>query len=163
MKEQVTADGLDRHFRFRGRFDSDQALAAMTGALAAVMPSRYQEPAGYVPIEAASRGVACILSAVGGLPETAGPDCPSFTAGRGDELARLMMRFLDNPAQALAAGYAVYLRAQKVYSPALVVDQVLGLLSRCEPLSVAKQPRDENRRHGCQLDRAERDAQPEHR
>lgn len=128
MKEQVAAYGLTGHFRFFGRLDSREALARMSGALAAVMPSRYQEPAGYIPVEAASRRLACIVSTAGGLPEIAGPDCPSFSAGRADELARQMIRYLDNPGEALATGYAAYLRAQKLYSPQLIVEELLGLL-----------------------------------
>jgi glycosyltransferase involved in cell wall biosynthesis len=128
MKEQVAAYGLAEQVRFPGRLGSSATLAAMSGALCAVMPSRTAETAGYIPVEAASRGVACIVSRVGGLPETAGPDCPSFTAGRADELAHVMIRFLDDPALALSAGYAAYRRAQDLYSPTAIVDQLLDLL-----------------------------------
>jgi glycogen synthase len=128
LKDKVAADGLARHFHFFGRLDPGEARAVMPAALAAIMPSRYQEPAGYIPVEAASRRLACIVSTVGGLPETAGPDCPSFSADRADELAALMIRYLDNPAEALAAGYAAYLRAQEVFAPETIVDELLGLL-----------------------------------
>ena len=128
MKERVAAEGLTDRFRFSGRLASNEVLAAMSGALAAIMPSRYQEPAGYIPIEAASRRVACIVSTVGGLLETAGPDAPAFTAGRADELARHMIRFLDHPAEALDAGNAAHLRAKQLYSPKLIVDELLTLL-----------------------------------
>jgi len=141
LKERAAADGLAGHFRFFGRVESSQALAALSGALAAVMPSRYQEPAGYIPVEAASRGVACIVSTAGGLPETAGPDCPTFTAGHADDLARLMIRYLDHPEEALAAGHAAYLRAQTLYSPRLIVGELLGLLSDSGKVVAEKLPR----------------------
>jgi len=128
MKEQVAAGGLTERFHFFGRLDSKRTLEAMSGALAAVMPSRFQEPAGYIPLEAASQRLACIVSRVGGLPETAGPDCPSFAAGEADELAQLMCRFLDEPENALAAGYAAYLRAQEQYSPRVIADELIGIL-----------------------------------
>jgi glycosyltransferase involved in cell wall biosynthesis len=128
MKERVAAGGLADCCHFRGRLDSKRTLAALPGALAALMPSRFQEPAGYIPLEAASQRLACIVSRMGGLPETAGPDCPNFAADRADELAQLMIRFLDEPAKALAAGNAAYLRAQEQYSPRLIADELMGIL-----------------------------------
>ncbi len=128
MKEHVAASGLSARFRFMGRLSPDRTLAALPGALAAVMPSRFQEPAGYIPLEAASQRLACIVSRVGGLPETAGPDCPAFGPGRADELARVMNEFLDEPAKALAAGYAAYRRAGEQYSPRLIADELIGML-----------------------------------
>jgi glycogen(starch) synthase len=133
MKEQVAASGLTSRFRFLGRLDSNGTLHAMSGALAADVPSRFQEPAGYIPLEAASQRLACIVSRVGGLPETAGPDCPAFGAGQADELAQLMSGFLDEPARALAAGHAAYLRAQEQYSPKLIADELIGILGRRRP------------------------------
>jgi glycosyltransferase involved in cell wall biosynthesis len=128
MQEQVAASALTSRFRFRGRLDSKATMAALPGALATLMPSRYQEPAGYIPLEAASQQLVSIVSRVGGLPETAGPDCPSFTAGRADELAQLMIDCIDDPAKALAAGYAAYRRAQEQYSPKLVAEELIRML-----------------------------------
>ncbi|MEJ1964426.1 MAG: glycosyltransferase family 4 protein [Gammaproteobacteria bacterium] len=128
MKERVVASGLTDHFLFRGRLDPKSMLATLPGALAALMPSRYQEPAGYIPLEAASQRLPCIVSRMGGLPETAGPDCPNFAADRADELAQLMSRFIDEPAKAVAAGHAAYLRAQEQYSPRLLADELMGIL-----------------------------------
>lgn len=128
MKECTVLHGVQRHFRFAGRLDPERTKAALPGALAALMPSRFQEPAGYIPLEAAAHRVACIVSRVGGLPETAGPDCPTFSAGHTEELAQLMIRFLDEPSTALAAGYAAYLRVQGLYSPRVIVDELIGML-----------------------------------
>jgi glycogen(starch) synthase len=156
MKKQVAEHGLTAQFRFFGRLDSIHALATMSGALAAIMPSRSQETAGYIPVEAASRRVMSIVSTVGGLAETAGPDCPTFTAGRADELAQLMIRYLDDPGKALAAGYSAYRRAQERYSPRLIVDELLALLA------AKKSPQKDPDVRG-DLNAAQRDAQPEHR
>lgn len=128
MQAEAAANGLTSRFRFLGRLDSSATMACLPGALAAVMPSRFQEPAGYIPVEAASQRLACIVSRVGGLPETAGPDCPVFAAGDADELARLMIRFLDDPGAALAAGHAAYLRALESFSPRLIADDLMSLL-----------------------------------
>jgi glycogen synthase len=143
MKDQVAARGLAGRFSFLGRLDSTRTLEAMSGALAAVMPSRFQEPAGYIPLEAASLRVASIVSRVGGLPETAGPDCPSFEAGEAEELARLMGKFLDEPGHALAAGYAAYLRAQEQYSPRRITDELVSHLTvlRSREQDDAEKPR----------------------
>src|SRR5262249_43093224 len=123
MKQRVTAAGLSERFRIRGRLDARASQAALVGALAAVVPSRYQEAAGYIPLEAAAHRVASIVTRVGGLAETAGPDCPSFAAGNVEELEERMTRFLDNPSQALTAGYAAYLRAGEQFSPQVIANE----------------------------------------
>ena len=128
MKLRVEAAGLTARFRFHGRLDSQAAQGLLDGALAVVMPSRFQEPAGYIPLEAAARRVASIVSRVGGLAETAGPDCASFAAGDEQELARLMAAFLDSPALAVNAGYAAYLRVQQRFAPSVVADELLDAL-----------------------------------
>jgi glycogen(starch) synthase len=128
MKEQVAGLGMIDRFRFLGRLDPPSTRGVLVGALGVVVPSRYQEAASYVPLEAASQRVASIVARVGGLPETAGPDCPSFSAGSAFELSELMTRFLDDPSHALAAGHAAYTRAIEHFSPKVVVDDLLRLL-----------------------------------
>jgi glycogen synthase len=128
MKQRAGAAGLATRFRFHGRLDPQAVQSLLEGAVAVVMPSRFQEPAGYIPLEAASRRVASIVSRVGGLAETAGPDCASFAAGDAEELAQYMTAFLDNPSLAVNAGYAAYLRAQQRFSPSLIADELLDIL-----------------------------------
>jgi glycosyltransferase involved in cell wall biosynthesis len=128
MRRQVAARGLGDLFHFAGRLDPGAAQARLEGALAAVMPSRFQEPAGYIPLESAARRVVSIVARVGGLPETAGPHCPTHAAGSATELADAIARLLDDPDAALAAGHAAYLRACEDYSPRRIADQLLRLI-----------------------------------
>jgi glycogen synthase len=128
MKAQVVARGLGDLFRFHGRLDSEAAQALLTRALSAVMPSKYQEAAGYVPLEAAAHRVASIVAQVGGLPETAGPHCPTFPSGSALGLSSLMTGYLDNPLRALDAGHASYLRAIEDFSPTVIADELLQAL-----------------------------------
>ena len=128
MKARVTEYGLSHRFHYHGRLDAAAVRTVLARALCVVMPSSFQEPAGYIPLEAASLRVVSIVSRVGGLAETAGPYCPSFGAGAVDELAKLMLDYLDNPTSALTAGYAAYLRASEEFSPRLLADELLRAL-----------------------------------
>src|SRR5262249_18587505 len=104
MKRRVEPAGLEHAFTFYGRLASAGRHGALRGVLAAVMPARFQAPAGYSPLEAAGQRVATIVAEGGGLPETAGPACPSFSAGDASALAALMSRYLDDPEAAVTAG-----------------------------------------------------------
>lgn len=127
MRERVAALGLSERFGFAGRLAPAATHARLGGALAALMPSRSQETAGYIPLEAAAQQVASIVSRVGGLPETAGPHGLLHAPGSAAELAAAMLRFLDDPQLAMAAGRAAYLRAADEFAPRRVADELLRL------------------------------------
>jgi glycosyltransferase involved in cell wall biosynthesis len=129
MKRQVSDWGLSEHFRFLGRLEPAAVRGVLARALCAIVPSRCQETASYIPLEAAASRVASIVARVGGMPETAGPDCPSFSRNSAAELSTLMMGYLDSPVQALAAGHASYMRAVQQFSPRAIVDELLQLLT----------------------------------
>ena len=63
----------------------------------AVIPSEWEEPATFVAAEAAVRGIPCVVSARGGLPET--PESRSFRSGDADELRRAVTWFVEDPAR----------------------------------------------------------------
>lgn len=128
MREAASAAGQGERFRFHGRLDAVATKQAMRGALCALMPSRVQETAGYVPLEAAALRVPSIVAKVGGLPETAGPDCLRFSAGCADELAERMSEFLDDPERSLSAGFAAYRHTLELFDPRRVADELLDLL-----------------------------------
>jgi glycosyltransferase involved in cell wall biosynthesis len=137
MEQAVAAAGQGERFRFLGRLDPAATQGAIAHALCALMPSRFQEPAGYIPLEAAACRVPSIVARVGGLPETAGPDCPSFEVGCAEEMAAHMSGFLDDPARALAAGHAAYLRAARLFAPRRIADELLQLLHGGQVLAPA--------------------------
>ena len=60
-----------------------------------VIPSEWEEPATFVAMEAAVRGIPAVVSHRGGLPET--PEARTFRAGDPDELVRAIRWFVEQP------------------------------------------------------------------
>ena len=60
-----------------------------------VIPSEWEEPATFVAMEAAVRGIPAVVSHRGGLPET--PEARTFRAGDPDELVRAISWFVEEP------------------------------------------------------------------
>jgi glycosyltransferase involved in cell wall biosynthesis len=126
----LASDNLAANVHWLGRRSPVDVQTQLAGALAAVVPSRVQEQAGYVAVEAAAHQVASIVSNAGGLPETAGPACPRFEIDDTQELMCRMASWLDDPEQALAAGRDAYLRACDEFSPDRIACELLELLRR---------------------------------
>jgi glycosyltransferase involved in cell wall biosynthesis len=61
------------------------------------VPSRIEEPSGYVIVEAAAHAVPCIATRKGGIPETAGPSALYYEAGDASALAAVMTRAISDP------------------------------------------------------------------
>ena len=130
LKARVASSRMTEQISVLGRLSATQVRERLAGALAVVIPSRVQETAGYVALEAAAVQVAAIVSRVGGLPETAGADCPSFEPGEAETLMRHMESFLLDPPGCLDVGRKSYLRVQQEFDPRFVAAQLLQLLSR---------------------------------
>jgi glycogen synthase len=79
----------------------------LDSALALVVPSRWNEPTGYVILEAATRGRVCIAARRGGIPEVIGPGL-LFENEDVAGLAAHMRRLLENPADATRLGIEAY-------------------------------------------------------
>jgi glycosyltransferase involved in cell wall biosynthesis len=60
-----------------------------------VIPSEWEEPATFVAVEAAVRGIPSVVSDRGGLPET--PESCSFRSGDPIDLLRAVRSFVDEP------------------------------------------------------------------
>ena len=128
LEARIIAGHLAKHVRTLGRLAPAEVRPRLAGALAAVVPSRVQEQAGYVAVEAASEQVASIVSRAGGLPETAGVACPSFDVGDATQLMQHMAGFIDDPLKALAAGRVAYLTACDEFDPGRIAEGLLALL-----------------------------------
>ena len=128
LRQRVCKQNLAGGVRLLGHIDSEAVGACFAGALAAIVPSRFQEPAGYVAVEAAAAQVIAIVARVGGLPDTAGSDCPTFESGDAADLAGLMIRLLSDPEGAVASGRAAYLRVCREFTPSQVASDLLTLL-----------------------------------
>lgn len=80
--------------RFTGEVGPDELASLRSGAVAALIPSRWEEPCPYAALEALAAGVPVLASDLGGLPEIVGPeqalpyDDPDVWAERIGELAR---------------------------------------------------------------------------
>lgn len=139
VQERIANAAMAGRIRWLGRLEPEMVKARLVGALAVVVPSRVQEQAGYVAVEAAAAQVAAIVSRVGGLPETAGADCPAFDADDVGQLTRHMAALVDHPCVALDIGRKAHLRARKEFDPTRIADEMLALLEH--PADVAPSAR----------------------
>lgn len=103
---KTLASELDilNNVNFLGKIANAEVLHKIKDALALVVPSRWQEPAGYVVLEASSVQTCSIVSKMGGLPEVAGPHSWFFENEDVEGLATCMRECLDNPVDAIERG-----------------------------------------------------------
>ena len=96
----------------------------------AVVPSVWEEPFGFVAIEAMSVGRPVIGYRVGGLPEIIEDGVSGRLVPRGDveELARAVRELLDDEAAAHRMGRAARQRVEQKFDCELMVDRYLDLL-----------------------------------
>ena len=121
LRDQSEMRGLTSNVRFLGRLTQDEVLTELSTCLAAIFPSRWQEPAPYVPLEAASQRVVSIVSRVGGLTETAGPHAYFFEMNDADELRDQILRCVNQPEVALERGRLARTAAIRRYSADVAV------------------------------------------
>ncbi|MCU0552224.1 MAG: glycosyltransferase [Leptolyngbya sp. Prado105] len=95
---------IQERVEFLGRRSGTEVLEIVRSSLALVVPSRWQEPAGYVSLEASSVRTCSIVAKVGGLPEMAGASNLFFDREDYKTLARQMKACLDDPNRALERG-----------------------------------------------------------
>jgi len=100
--------GLDSIVTFAGRQPREAVLASMARSLLVVVPSRWNDPAPYVVVEAAAMGRACVGSRMGGIPELVRADELLFENEDVPALAARLERLLDNPNEARRRGTAAY-------------------------------------------------------
>jgi glycogen synthase len=119
--------------QFWGRRENGEILAVVRSAIALVVPSRWQEPAGYVSLEASSVQTVSIVARVGGLPELAGPSAGLFEREDSAALAALMAACLADPAAALERGRQAYESVLEQFPPAKIADQLMALCEELQP------------------------------
>jgi glycosyltransferase involved in cell wall biosynthesis len=125
-------DILD-HVEFIGKLPNEQVKSMVRSALALVAPSRWNDPLGYVVLEAASVRTCSIVSKMGGLPEAAGPHGLLFENENVKELANCMKNFLENPQEALNRGERVYHYMTQTFSTETTVDQFIEICYKIQP------------------------------
>ncbi len=113
--------------RFLGRRPNQEVIAAVRSALALIAPSRWQEPAPYVVLEASSVQTCAIVSKMGGLPEVAGPYGLFFANEDAQALAAVMAHCLDHPAEAIERGRQAGQFAAEQFSPAKAAAELIAI------------------------------------
>jgi glycosyltransferase involved in cell wall biosynthesis len=93
--EVVAAARRDRRIEFLGHVSGERKEAFFDELDLIVIPSEWEEPATFVAMEAAVRGIPAVVSHRGGLPEA--PEARTFRAGDPDELIRAIRWFVQEP------------------------------------------------------------------
>lgn len=106
LEQTVAARKLGRHVRILGRLDRAGVVAALRGATALVMPSRWPENEPVVLLEAIAAGIAQIATDVGGNPALVEAGRTGLLVPRADPvaLAAAMARLAEDRATARAMG-----------------------------------------------------------
>lgn len=125
--------GISDRVKFLGRRSREEILAIVSSSLALVVPSRWQEPAGYVTLEASSVQTCSIVANVGGLPEMAGSHSFIFERENVKELASYMQHCLDNPKEAIERGKQANHYISEHFSPTEITAQLLDLCQELRP------------------------------
>jgi glycosyltransferase involved in cell wall biosynthesis len=96
VEAQVAAAARQDHrIELLGHVSGDRKDAFFDELDLLVIPSEWEEPATFVAMEAAVRGIPTVVSHRGGLPET--PEARTFRAGDPDELIRAIRWFVEEP------------------------------------------------------------------
>ncbi|OLP19725.1 glycosyltransferase [Leptolyngbya sp. 'hensonii'] len=128
LKQMAIDLAIEDHVQFLGRLSQAEVLQALTSALALVVPSRWQDPAPYVVLEASSVQTCSIVSCMGGLPEIAGP--ANFVVNNEDPVAisEKMEFCLQNPQESLVRGRKAQQFVLHHFSPRQIILQLIQYL-----------------------------------
>lgn len=125
----------DRRIDVLGHVSGERKDAFFDELDLVIIPSEWEEPATFVAMEAAVRGIPAVVSHRGGLPEV--PEARTFRAGDPDELVRAIGWFVEEP-ERLEDASTRLLAARKNYQWTTHVARVEEILDEvAEPLSAA--------------------------
>jgi glycogen synthase len=130
LQETIDALQLNETVQLLGRLSLEETMEQMRNSLAVVVPSRWQEPAGRVLLEAATVGTSVIASKVGGLPELGGDECLYFEKEDVEGLYQAMDFCLRDPQYTLDLGLKLQSRIQEQHSIARHVDDLMDLFNK---------------------------------
>lgn len=129
LRDRAGAMGLAKRVRFPGYAADRDAIYSNVDIL--VQPSRREAMSNSV-VEAMARGIPCVVSDVGGLPETVdrGGCGVVFASGQPDACASAISRLLEHPDEANRLGRAAHVKARTTYDAgaieAATVEAILG-------------------------------------
>ncbi|MGB6301405.1 MAG: glycosyltransferase [Rivularia sp. (in: cyanobacteria)] len=127
LRKTASQSGLDANIKFLGRLPLEETIELMRRSIAVVVPSRWQEPAGRVVLEAATVGTSVIAARVGGMPELGGDECLYFEKEDVEGLYQAMVFCLNNPQKTLDSGLKLQARIQEKHSISGHADNLLKL------------------------------------
>lgn len=113
--------------KFLGKLSHHEVLQVVYSALALIAPSRWQDPAPYVVLEASSVQTCSIVSKMGGLPEVAGPSGFLFDNEDASSLAEAMRYCLEHPDEAIDRGLQAKQYVAENFSPEKAANQLLEI------------------------------------
>ena len=121
---------LRERVEFTGMLEGSALEAAVTSAVAIVLPSLAEETAGLVAIEQMMRGRVVIASDTGGLGEIVGNAGLKFPPGDVPALTACLRRVLGDPELRVALGRAARSRALQHFTQQRMVEDHLQLYRR---------------------------------
>jgi glycosyltransferase involved in cell wall biosynthesis len=127
LEKIVDSLGLEGRVSFLGSLTGKPLVNELMTATAVVMPSVWEETAGFSAIEQMMRGGAVIASDIGGLGEVVGEAGLKFAAGDISGLASCLRRLLDDPGLVEILGNKARERAKELFSQERMVQGHLGL------------------------------------
>jgi glycosyltransferase involved in cell wall biosynthesis len=125
LKKKARRLGISKKTEFLGKLPNKEALKLVESSIAIVVPSRWNEPAGYVSLEASSVQTCSIISDMGGLPEVGGPSALIFKNENIEKLASHMEYCLENPTEAIKRGNQAMEYVRKKFSPEKAANQLI--------------------------------------
>ncbi len=133
LKAIVEELEISDRVEFLGSRSGKEILEIVRSSLALVVPSRWQEPAGYVALEASSVRTCSIVAKVGGLPEMAGESNLFFDREDYKTLAQHMQACLENPTKALERGNQANQYISEKFTREKAVQELLKICQELEP------------------------------
>ncbi|WP_017742711.1 glycosyltransferase family 4 protein [Scytonema hofmannii] len=133
LKQLASKLGILKSVSFLGKLPNQEALLEVQSAVALIAPSRWQDPAPYVVLEASSVQTSSIVSKMGGLPEVAGPFNWFFDNEDANGLANCMRECLENPVEALHRGLLSSQYVAEHFSPRGAAEKLLDICDKLCP------------------------------
>jgi len=122
--------GISKQIKFLGKISNKKAINIVKNSLALIAPSRWNDPAPYVALEAGSVGTLSIVSDKGGLPEVGGPSAFIFKNESYKKLAKYMEYCLDNPQEALKRGIEANKYIKENFSSIKAANQLIRICNK---------------------------------
>lgn len=131
LKDMVDGLALGGHVHFVGTVDEESKWELLARADVVALPSRWQEPAGIVAIEASASGTPVVAARIGGLPEFVreGETGLLFRPEDSDDLAHKIDALLSDPALRRRLGEAGRAFFERELHPAIFLQRHLRMYS----------------------------------